>query len=81
MKFNALLLLELFEGKEVPTAVHNIEKQIVSMNVGPEVHQSSESSQGKRLTEVVEATLAFGQSCPLEHSFPSALQVLLEAFR
>jgi ADP-ribosylglycohydrolase len=78
MKFNALLLLELFEGKEVPTGVHNIEKQVVSMNLGPEVHQNSERAREEARTEVVEATLAFGQSCPLEHSFPSALQALLK---
>jgi len=33
MKFNALLLLELFEGKEVPAAVRNVEERVGLMEL------------------------------------------------
>lgn len=78
MKFNALLLLELFDGRDVPKAVHNVEEQIVSMDLGSEVRKKSQKAMEAVRAEVVEATLAFGQSCPLEHSFPSALHALLK---
>jgi ADP-ribosylglycohydrolase len=78
MKFNALLLLELFEGKEVPAAVRNVEEQVGLMELGPEVCKQSQAAREADQEEVVKATLAFGQSCPLEHSFPSAHQAFLK---
>ena len=72
MKFNALLLLELFEGKEVPAAVRDVEERVGLMGFGPEVCKKSQAAREADQEEVVKATLAFGQPCPLEHSFPSA---------
>ena len=51
MKFNALLLLELFEGKEALAAVRNVEERVGLMELGPEVREKSqaarEADQGK----------------------------------
>jgi ADP-ribosylglycohydrolase len=78
MKFNALLFVELIEGREVPAAVHNVEERIGLIELGLEVRKKSQAAREAERAEVVEATLAFGQSCPLEHSFPSALQAFLK---
>ena len=78
MKFNALLLLELFEGKKVPAAVCNVEERVGLMELGPEVRQKSQAAREAVQEDVVKATLAFGQSRPLEHSFPAALQAFLK---
>jgi ADP-ribosyl-[dinitrogen reductase] hydrolase len=80
MKFNALLLAELFRGRDVHTALHRVEEQIVSVEprFGREVRQKSREALEETINEVVEATLSFGQSCPLPHSFPSSIQALLK---
>jgi ADP-ribosylglycohydrolase len=80
MKFNALLLAELFRGRDVHTALHSVEEQILSVEpqFGQELRRKSREALEETPNEVVEATLLFGQSCPLQHSFPSSIQALLK---
>jgi ADP-ribosylglycohydrolase len=80
MKFNALLLAELFRGRDVHTALHRAEEQIVSleMPLGQELRRKSREALEETFNEVTEATLLFGQSCPLAHSFPSSIHALLK---
>jgi ADP-ribosyl-[dinitrogen reductase] hydrolase len=80
MKFNALLLAELFRGRDVHTALHSVEEQIlvVEPQLGQELRRKSREALEETFNEVVEATLLFGQSCPLPHSFPSSIHALLK---
>jgi ADP-ribosylglycohydrolase len=80
MKFNALLLAELFRGRDVHTALHSVEEQILSVEpqFSQELRRKSREALEESPNEVVEATLLFGQSCPLEHSFPSSIHALLK---
>jgi ADP-ribosylglycohydrolase len=80
MKFDALLLAELFRGRDVHTALHRVEEQIVSVEpkFGNELRRKSREALEETLNEVTEATLLFGQSCPLPHSFPSSIHALLK---
>jgi ADP-ribosyl-[dinitrogen reductase] hydrolase len=80
MKFNALLLSELFRGRDVHTALHQAEQLIVSAapQFGEEVRRKSREALEETVSEVVEATQIFGQSCPLPHSFPSTVHALLK---
>jgi ADP-ribosylglycohydrolase len=80
MKFNALLLAELFRGRDVHTALHSVEEQILSVEpqFGQELRRKSREALEETSNEVVEATLLFGQSCPLQHSFPSSIHALLK---
>jgi ADP-ribosylglycohydrolase len=80
MKFNALLLAELFRGWDAHTALHSVEEQILSVEpqFGQELRRKSREALEETPNEVVEATLLFGQSCPLQHSFPSSIHALLK---
>jgi ADP-ribosyl-[dinitrogen reductase] hydrolase len=80
MKFDALLLAELFRGRDVHTALHRVEEQIVSIEpqFGQDLRRQSREALEETLNEVTEATLHFGQSCPLPHSFPSSIHALLK---
>jgi ADP-ribosylglycohydrolase len=80
MKFNALLLAELFRGRDVRTALHSVEEQILSVEpqFNQELRRKTREVLEESPNEVVEATLLFGQSCPLEHSFPSSIHALLK---
>jgi ADP-ribosyl-[dinitrogen reductase] hydrolase len=80
MKFNALLLAELFRGRDVHTALNRVEEQIVSVEpqLGQELRRKSREALEETVNEVIEATLSFGQSCPLPRSFPSAIHALLK---
>ena len=80
IKFNALLLSELFHRRDVHTALHRAEEQTIAAEpqLGQEIRRKIREAQEETLNEVVEATLAFGQSCPLPKSFPSAIHALLK---
>jgi ADP-ribosyl-[dinitrogen reductase] hydrolase len=80
MKFNALLLSELLDGREVHTALRRAEEQIVASEpqLGQEIRRKTREAQDKTLNDVIETTLSFGQSCPLPKSFPSSIHVLLK---
>jgi ADP-ribosyl-[dinitrogen reductase] hydrolase len=80
MKFNALLLAELFRGRDVHTALHRVKEQIISLEpkFGPDLRRKSREALEETVSEVTEATLLFGQSCPLSHSFPSSIHALVK---
>jgi ADP-ribosyl-[dinitrogen reductase] hydrolase len=80
MKFNALLLAELFHKRDVHTTLHRAGEQTIAVEprLGQEIRRKIREAQEKTLNEVVEATLAFGQACPLPKSFPSAIHALIK---
>jgi ADP-ribosylglycohydrolase len=79
MKFNAVLLSELLRRRDIHTALHLAEEQTVAVDpeLGQEVRRKSRQAQEETMNEVIEATLTFGQACPLPKSFPSAIHALL----
>ena len=80
MKFHALLLSELLSGRDVHTALHRAEEQIVAAEpeLGPEVRRKTRQAMEQTLKDVTGATLVFGQSCPLMSSFPASIHALLK---
>jgi ADP-ribosylglycohydrolase len=50
----------------------------VAPELGPEIRHKIQQALGETFEEVTEATLTFGQSCPLPNSFPSALHAFLK---
>jgi ADP-ribosyl-[dinitrogen reductase] hydrolase len=80
MKFNALLLSELLDGADVLTALRRAEDQIsgVEPQLGQEIRRKTREALEETPKNVTEATLTFGQSCPLPKSFPSSIHVLLK---
>ena len=80
MKFNALLLSELFHGRDVHTALRRAEEQTVAVEpqLGQDIRRQTRAALEETLKEVTEATLTFGQACPLPKSFPSSIHALLK---
>ncbi|MBV8413895.1 MAG: ADP-ribosylglycohydrolase family protein [Verrucomicrobia bacterium] len=80
MKFHALLLSELLSGRDIHTALHRTEEQIVSAEpeLGLEVRRKTRQAMEETLYDVTKATLTFGQSCPLISSFPASIHALLK---
>jgi ADP-ribosyl-[dinitrogen reductase] hydrolase len=80
MKFHALFLSELFSGRDIHTALHRSEEQIVSAEpeLGQEVRRKSRQAMRETPHEVGEVTLKFGQACPLISSFPASIHALLK---
>ena len=80
MKFNALLLSELFDGHDVKTALHRAEEQIVVVEpqLSQEILRKTREALEQTRNAVIETTLRFGQACPLSKSFPSSIHVLLK---
>jgi hypothetical protein len=79
MKFNALLLSELFDGHDVQTALRRAEEQIVVVEpqLSQEIRRKTREALEQTRNAVTETTLSFGQACPLPKSFPSSIHVLL----
>src|SRR5215831_51589 len=80
MKFNALLLTELFRGHDAREALHRVEDLIEPIDpiYGVEGRQKSRQAQAHLNEDVVKATNTFGQACPLPKSFPSAIHAFLK---
>jgi ADP-ribosyl-[dinitrogen reductase] hydrolase len=80
MQFNALLLRELIRGEDVHNALEQALKEFIEVDrkFWPEIRYKSQAALEKTLNDVTEATQAFGQACPLEQSFPSALHAFLK---
>jgi ADP-ribosyl-[dinitrogen reductase] hydrolase len=80
MKFNALLLSELFDGRDVKTALRRVEEQIVVVEpqLSQDIRRKTREALEQTLNTVIETTLSFGQACPLPKSFPSSIHVLLK---
>lgn len=79
-KAAALILAALLAGKTPPEALAAAEAAIptVEPEHGEEVCQKIRAASAAVGQSVETATAAFGQSCPLEHSFPSAVHCLLK---
>jgi ADP-ribosylglycohydrolase len=79
-KAAAFVLAELLTGKTPAEALAAAENAILSLEPehGEEVSQKfrAAAEAGDKIVEA--ATAEFGQSCPLEHSFPSAVHCLLK---
>ena len=78
MKFNALLLLELLNKSDVQAAVARTADKIATIDLGPEISVQVHQAFQLVSKDVTDATLAFGQSCPLPKSFPSSVHALLK---
>lgn len=81
-KAAALVLAALLAGKTPPEAVAAAEALILTLEPehGEEVRAKfrAAAAAGAAGRSVEAATAEFGQSCPLEHSFPSAVHCLLK---
>jgi ADP-ribosylglycohydrolase len=81
MKFNAVLLRELLQRRgDVHTALRRAEEETLAAEPqhGREVRRKTREALEETLNEVTEATLTFGQACPLPKSFPSSIHALLK---
>jgi ADP-ribosyl-[dinitrogen reductase] hydrolase len=80
MKFNAVLLSELLQRRDVHTALRRAEEQTLAVEPqrGQEIRRKTREALEETLNEVTEATLNFGQACPLPKSFPSSIHALLK---
>ena len=80
MKYHGLLLVELFLGLEVRDALENAMTKVALLapELSAELRQQTKKVLAHIGKEVTEATLEFGQACPLPQSFPSALHAFLK---
>jgi ADP-ribosyl-[dinitrogen reductase] hydrolase len=80
MQFNALLLRELIRGEDVHNALEQAQKEFIEVHrkFWPEIRYKSQGALEETFNDVTEATQTFGQACPLEQSFPSALHAFLK---
>ena len=80
MKFNALLLSQLLGGVDVQPALAHAEDAIerIELKFGREIRMQVERARELTAKEVTDATLKFGQACPLPQSFPSSVHALLK---
>jgi ADP-ribosylglycohydrolase len=80
MKFNALLLSQLLDAVDVQSTLAHAEEAIVHNDpkFGQEIRTQVEQAKKFTAKEVTDATLAFGQACPLPQSFPSSVHTLLK---
>jgi ADP-ribosylglycohydrolase len=80
MKFNAVLLSELLQRRDIHTALRRAEEQTLAVEPqrGQVIRRKMREALEETLNEVTEATLTFGQACPLPKSFPSSIHALLK---
>ena len=79
MHANALILRALLLGKELTAALEETGAQLpgIDPKYGPELQTQITTAMNDRRS-VQEATLAYGQSCPLPNSFPAAIQAAVK---
>lgn len=79
MKYHGLLLVELFLGRDVHGALETAMMKVAPLapRLSDELRQQTKKVLAETEKEVTEATLEFGQACPLPQSFPSALHAFL----
>lgn len=78
-RFGALFLRFLIDGATIDDALGSAVDHVADVDAadGTLVYQEVDSARQAVGIDTTKATLAFGQSCPLEHTVPAALQVLL----
>lgn len=75
---HALILRELFSGSLFPEAVRTTAVLMAMKGeAGSEVAEKIDAAMAARNLDVREATLGFGQACPLAASFPAAVHCVL----
>ena len=79
-KAAALVLAALLADQTVPAALAAAEASIlqVAPEHGEEVRDKFRAAESTAALSVEAATAEFGQSCPLEHSFPSSVHCLVK---
>ncbi len=78
MKAHAVILRELFSGAGLREALGTAVAIIGADGAGAEVTQGIQAAAAAVSLGVREATLKFGQSCPLSSSFPAAVHAALK---
>jgi ADP-ribosylglycohydrolase len=80
MKLHGLLLVELFLGRNAHDALANAMVKVAPLapRLSAELRQQTQKALAQNGKEVTEATLEFGQACPLPQSFPSALHAFFK---
>ncbi|HEX9022448.1 MAG TPA: ADP-ribosylglycohydrolase family protein, partial [Geobacteraceae bacterium] len=78
MKAHAVILRELFSGAGLGEALATAVQAVGSEGAGSEAARGIEAAVAARSLDVREATLKFGQSCPLASSFPAAVHAALK---
>jgi ADP-ribosylglycohydrolase len=78
-RFAALLLRFLIDGRSLEAALDAAIRHVADIDSddGRAVYEEVSRARQAVGVDTTEATLSFGQSCPLGHSVPAALQVLL----
>ena len=79
-KADALVLAALLRGSSLHEALRSAEDATVRLDPtnGEEVRQKFRAAADATLLTVEAATQKFGQSCPLEHSFPASVHCLVK---
>lgn len=73
------ILVELLHGRDIHSALHRVEEGIAGRAaLGAEVKRKIGDAFGALEKSVTQATDAFGQSCPLISSFPSAVHAFIK---
>ncbi len=77
--FSALFLAKILDGLEVSDALVETQNEAIWSKTpsGLEIVRLSNQGVQHLPKDVIETTLELGQSCPLEHSFPSAIHAFL----
>jgi ADP-ribosylglycohydrolase len=81
MQANALILRDLLAGRDLHSALHRTEEEIVRLDPrrGAEVRRKIAAGMAASLKPVQTAIVdEFGQSCPLASSFPSCIQAAVK---
>jgi ADP-ribosylglycohydrolase len=78
MKAHAVILRELFSGAGAGEAFGAAARVVSDDGAGAEVARSIEAAVASLPLDVKDATLKFGQSCPLASSFPAAVHAALK---
>lgn len=81
VKAQTLILAELLRGRDVHSAIHRSEESVTHVVPGllrAEIVKKMRAAMDATLKSVTDATLEFGQSCPLASSFPSSIQTFVK---
>ena len=80
---DALILAALMAGHDLHTALQHAEQTVAASGSenAAEVCGQFRAAADAALKDVLTATLGFGQSCPLPHSFPSSVHCLVKHSR
>lgn len=79
MRCHAMILRELFSGRDIHSALHRVEELVdEGAGFGKEILRKIRGAFQVKHLSVTDATLQFGQSCPLICSFPAAVHTVVK---